>query len=141
MTKSMIDTAYDIVSKSDGPVEFGELLRQVGQELGIEDEEVLTKKAGGFYTDLTLDGRLVICANNHWDLKKRHRSAEYRLDMSEIYSADESDHDDNEENPSELGDENDEDKKSGETSEDDDEDEADQQQRSLNFENFSKSED
>lgn len=103
MTKSMIETAYDIVKGSNQPVPFSDLMIEIGKRLDISQEDLI-KRAGNFYTDLTLDGRFLIQANNSWDLRERHTSAEYLSGDMEIYTNQE------DENPEEetkgLGEEN-----------------------------------
>lgn len=117
MSISMIEDAYLIVSKSKKEIAFADLLRQVGEDLGITDQEELIKKAGSFYTDLSLDGRFVILPNNFWDLKTRHVSNIMQIEVSEVNTEDSDD-----EKVSELGEETDEDKKGEYTSDDDDDD-------------------
>ena len=131
MAQSMIDTAFEIIEEK-GKISFTELLVQVGEKLGIANEEELLKRAGSFYTDLTLDGRLIILPNNVWDLKSRHASADYHIDMNEVYTTEENG--DDEDVAVELGQETEEDKQSIETSTDDDDDSADLTRRKLNEE-------
>ena len=132
MAQSMIDTAYEIIEEAGKAIPFNNLLVAVGNALGIDDEEELLKRAGFFYTDLTLDGRLIILPNNFWDLKSRHASSDYHIDMNEVYTTEESE--DDEGAAVELGQETEEDKKNIETSTDDDDDSADITRRKLNEE-------
>ena len=48
-----------------------------------------------FYTNITLDGRLITVGENHWDLRSRHKFDEVHIDMNDIYA------DEEEENPEE----------------------------------------
>lgn len=107
MSKSMIDIAYSIVEEKSEALSFSGLLREVGDRLGLTDEEAIDR-AGTFYTDLTMDGRFVILPNNFWDLKKRHCSADFHIDMNAVYS--EVDEGDEEIGASELGEETEEEK-------------------------------
>lgn len=109
--KSLINTAYDVLTQkyaAEGaaftPIAFGELLTQVGAELGMESEEQLLKIASRFYTDLTLDGRFVIKENNTWSLREHEKFADVHIDMNDVYGdrknkeeGDEDDDDDNRE--------------------------------------------
>ena len=129
MTRSMIEIAQEIVDKKGEAISFPELLKAVGERLGITDEETLMGKAGSFYTDLTMDGRFVILPNNFWDLKSRHVSSEFHIDMNAVYS--ESDEEDQESGTTELGEETEEEKKDLEevTDESDDLDDKLQERR------------
>ena len=85
MSKSLMDIAYDYVKDSAEPVPFVALWAHVCEEAGIS-EEVAQRKVGQFYTNLTLDGRLVVLKNNLIDLKARHASDEYIIDMKDAYT-------------------------------------------------------
>jgi len=84
-TKSMLDAAYEIMSKSKKETTFTDLYDAIGQELAMSDDE---KKAriGSFYTDLTLDGRFVALTDNVWDLRARHTYDKVHIDVNDVYS-------------------------------------------------------
>lgn len=84
MAKSLLDIAYDYIEKSPESVSFAELWAHVCKEAGL-DEKAAEAKVGQFYTNLTLDGRIVILKNNRVDLKKRHMYEEYHIDMKDAY--------------------------------------------------------
>lgn len=114
-SKSMIDTAYDVVSGGDKEMTFSDILLAVGKKLGLTEDE-LVKKAGNFYTDLSLDGRFVTLGDNLWDLRSRHKYEQVHIDMNDVYSEED-------EKVSELGEEgDDEEKKPIEPGDDDDDD-------------------
>lgn len=89
--KSLVDSAYGVLTErysKNGksiPMRFADLLNEVGDELGIENEEELSKIASRFYTDLTLDGRFVIKENNTWVLREHEKYADVHIDMNAIY--------------------------------------------------------
>ena len=92
MSKSLIDIAYDYVEASNKPVPFSALWAYVCKEAGLSDE-LAQRKVGQFYTNLTLDGRLVILKDNLIDLKSRHESEDYVIDMKDAYTEAEIDDD------------------------------------------------
>ena len=85
MPKSLLDIAYDYVKASKEPVPFMTLWEYVCKEAGIE-AEAAKSKVGQFYTNLTLDGRLVVLKDNQVDLKTRHASKDYIIDMKDAYT-------------------------------------------------------
>lgn len=117
MSKSFIGEAYSIILSSKKEIAFADLLQKVGANLGITDEEELIKKAGAFYTDLSLDGRFVVFPGNFWDLKSRHVSNLSHLEVNEVNTDDSDD-----EKVPELGEATDEEKKIDYDSDDSDDD-------------------
>lgn len=85
MPKSLLDIAYDFIKANNEPVPFATLWEHVCKEANI-DSESAKAKVGQFYTNLTLDGRLVVLKNNLIDLKTRHESKEYIIDMKDAYT-------------------------------------------------------
>ena len=85
MPKSLLDIAYEYVKASGEPVPFATLWEYVCKEAGIEEDAAKTK-VGQFYTNLTLDARLVVLKNNLIDLKTRHESKDYIIDMKDAYT-------------------------------------------------------
>ena len=92
---SMLDVAFEQLSKSKDPLSFGDLFIAVAKALNMTDEE---KKArmGRFYTDLSIDGRFVAFTDNTWDLRSRHTYDKVHIDVNDVYSEvdEESDKDD-----------------------------------------------
>jgi DNA-directed RNA polymerase subunit delta len=84
-TKSMLDVAYELMSKSKKETTFGELYDQIAKILTMNDDE---KKShlGEFYTELTLDGRFVALTDNGWDLRARHTYDKVHIDVNDVYS-------------------------------------------------------
>lgn len=80
--KSMRDVAFDLLQNKKKPVTFKKLWEEVSQIMGFS-AEVANQEIGNFYTQLSLDGRLVMLPENTWDLRNRHP-----FDMNVIYSFD-----------------------------------------------------
>ena len=85
MSKSLIEIAYEFVSKSKTPVHFDDIWNHVKKEAGLSEEEA-NKRVSRFYTNLMLDGRFVTLGENQWDLRVRHKYESVHIDMSEVYS-------------------------------------------------------
>ena len=133
MAKSLLDLAYDYVSRSKGQVAFKDLWAYVVSEAGL-DEETAAKKVSSFYTNLLLDGRFVTLGENRWDLSSRHtfdvvhKDKEMKLaysaeDMEEEEDEAEEDEEEKEYNKvfEEPSEENDEDSEEEESEEEDEE--------------------
>ena len=82
--KSMVNVAYEVMSKKKKAVEFLKLYDEISQNLGF-DEETRAKNISNFYTQLILDGRFVTLGENTWDLRSRHTFDKVHIDMNEIY--------------------------------------------------------
>jgi DNA-directed RNA polymerase subunit delta len=84
-TISMLEEAYTIMSASKTAMDFKDLYDKVAAALEMSDDE---KKAriGGFYTELTLDGRFVALTDNSWDLRARHTYDKVHIDVNDVYS-------------------------------------------------------
>ena len=85
MQKSLIEFAYEFVSKQKGPVAFKKIWEYVKKEAGLSEEEAL-KKGGQFFTNLSLDGRFVALSGNEWDLRERQSFDKVHIDMKDVYS-------------------------------------------------------
>ena len=83
MKKSMTETAYDILSKSEGPQSFIELWSSVVRDMGLTPSQA-DNQIAQFYTDLSMDGRFFSLAGNRWDLKSRYSSAESTVDTDSL---------------------------------------------------------
>jgi len=96
MSKSLIEFAYEFVSKSEGSVNFTEIWNYVKEQSGLSEEEA-SKRAGQFFTNMMLDGRFVTLGENEWDLRQRHTFDKVHIDMKDVYSDVQTSDDDNEE--------------------------------------------
>ncbi|MCQ2815040.1 MAG: DNA-directed RNA polymerase subunit delta [Bacilli bacterium] len=85
MSKSLIEFAYDFLSKSKKEVTFEALWAYVKKESGLSDEEAM-QRVGRFYSNLMLDGRFVTLGENIWDLRVRHTFDKVHIDMRDVYS-------------------------------------------------------
>ena len=96
MPKSLLDHAYDFVSKSKEPVSFQEIWKYVVEQAGL-DEETAARRVSSFYTNILLDGRFVTLGDNNWDLRVRQTFDKVHIDMKDVYSDVEENDDDEEE--------------------------------------------
>ena len=85
MSKSLIEHAYDFVSKHKDSVNFKDIWEYVVKEAGLS-EEVANKKVGQFFTNMMLDGRFITLGENEWDLRERHVFDKVHIDMRDVYS-------------------------------------------------------
>lgn len=95
---SMTDVAYDIMKDMKEPVGFYDLWEQVSALKGFDDEQK-DQNESTFYTNITLDGRMITVGENRWDLRSRHKFEDVHIDMNDVYadedtSEDEDDGDD-----------------------------------------------
>ena len=96
MSKSLIEHAYELIAKNNGPVNFKEIWAYVKEQSGMSEEEAM-KKAGQFFTNMMLDGRFVTLGENEWDLRERHTFDKVHIDMRDVYSDVQTSDDDREE--------------------------------------------
>ena len=96
MSKSLIEIAYEFVSKQKEPVNFAKIWEYVKKESGLSEEDA-NKKAGQFFTNMMLDGRFVTLGENEWDLRERHTFDKVHIDMKDVYSDVQTSDDDSEE--------------------------------------------
>lgn len=109
---SMLDIAFDFISKSEGEVQFQALWQEVITVSNFSEEEA-KNKLPKFYSSLMIDGRFVTLGENTWDLRSRHKYEKVHIDMGDVYRASEEEdtHDDDdddilvEENEKEVSDE------------------------------------
>ena len=85
---SMVDIAVDVMLEKKAPVNFYDLYEEIAAKKEYNEEEKARFKSL-FYTDLTLDGRLITVGENYWDLRSRHKFEEVHIDMNDIYADDE----------------------------------------------------
>ncbi len=84
MAKSLIEYAYEFVSKSKDPVNFADIWAYVKAESGLSEKDA-NAKAGQFFTNILLDGRFVTLGENEWDLRERHTFDKVHIDMKDVY--------------------------------------------------------
>ncbi|MGI6378145.1 DNA-directed RNA polymerase subunit delta [bacterium] len=101
--KSMIQIAYEILKKKKKPLAFNKLWEEVCKAAKIE-KSAIEELISSFYTDLTLDGRIVTLGENVWDLRERNTYDKVHIDMNEVYAIDEEEEKD-EDDEKELGEE------------------------------------
>lgn len=87
---SMVDVAFELMSKKKSEVNFFKLWEEVCQMKKF-DEQQQADKESLFYTNITLDGRFITVGENAWDLRSRHKFSDVHIDMNDIYSDDEED--------------------------------------------------
>ena len=87
--KSLVEFAYDVLSKEKNSIAFRELIEKIAALAGVDlnKPEVRTMMSK-LYTQLTLDGRFVTLKDNTWDLRSRHKFSEVHIDMKDAYSED-----------------------------------------------------
>jgi len=100
MEKSLIELAYEFVSKQNGQVSFAKIWEFVKKEANLTDEQA-AKKAGQFFTNMMLDGRFVTLGENEWDLRVRQTFDKVHIDMKDVYSDVEASDDDSEDSEEE----------------------------------------
>ena len=82
---SMVDVAFDLMTKKKKPVDFYKLWQEVSEIKGFNQEDK-DENESLFYTNITLDGRFITVGENRWDLRSRHKFDEVHIDMNDIYS-------------------------------------------------------
>ncbi len=90
MKKSMIETAFAVLSDQKGAMPFIDLWNQVAKEMGFNDSQK-DDNIAQFYSDLSLDGRFANLKGNSWDLRKRQSVANTIIDTDSISVEDEED--------------------------------------------------
>lgn len=81
---SMIDIALELLEKSDKALSFNELWTKVA-ELKNYDEVQKDTHISQFYTNLSLEGKIINVGENTWDLRDRHEFKEVHPDMNDYY--------------------------------------------------------
>ena len=93
MKKSMIETAYQVLSSHGNSMPFVQLWTEVSQEMGFNERQ-FEDNIAHFYTDLSMDGRFMNMAGNTWDLRTRHKYSECVTDTDSIAIDEDEDEDD-----------------------------------------------
>ncbi len=90
MKKSMIDLAYDVLSKENKTMTFLELWQIVSKEMGFTPSQC-DDNIAQFYSDLSIDGRFASLPGNTWDLRTRQSTANTIVDTDALSVEDEED--------------------------------------------------
>ena len=85
LQRSMVEAAYELLSKKQGAQKFNKFWNEVSDSLSMSEEEK-EQNISRFYTKLTLDERFVLLEDNMWDLRERQSFDKVHIDMNEIYS-------------------------------------------------------
>ena len=85
LQKAMVEVAYELLSKKQGPQKFNKFWDEVSDLLSMSEEEK-DQSISRFYTKLTLDERFVLLEDNTWDLRERQSFDRVHIDMNDIYS-------------------------------------------------------
>ena len=85
---SMVDVAFDLMTKKKKPVDFYKLWQEVSEIKGFNQEDK-DENESLFYTNITLDGRFITVGENRWDLRSRRKFDEVHIDMNDIYAEEE----------------------------------------------------
>ena len=85
LQKAMVEVAYELLLKKQGPQKFNKFWNEVSDLLSMSEEE-REQKISTFYTKLTLDERFVLLEDNMWDLRERQSFDKVHIDMNDIYS-------------------------------------------------------
>lgn len=101
MKKSMIETAYQVLSDQNHPMPFIELWDQVAKEMGFNKTQH-DDNIAQFYSDLSMDARFTNLKGNLWDLRKRQTHANSVVDTDSLTVDDEDDVPEFDESPIEI---------------------------------------
>lgn len=82
-TKSMVNVAYELMSKKKKAVTFLKLWEDVATMMGFTQQQEEDNIAQ-FYSDISLDERFVCVGDNKWDLRSRHTFNEVVVDTDEL---------------------------------------------------------
>ena len=66
MYLSMVDVAYNLMTKKKKEVDFAKLYQEVSEIKGFTEQEA-EDRMSVFYTDITLDGRFITLGEKRWD--------------------------------------------------------------------------
>ena len=82
--RSMVDVAYELMSKKKKAVNFYKLWQEVSEVKGFDEEEK-DEKESLFYTNITLDGRFItVGENNCCDVTRRRCEKSRRIFTTRI---------------------------------------------------------
>ena len=82
---SMVDVAYSILKNEGSILSFTELFDKVAEKLELTESEK-NDRISSFYTDISLDGRLVNVKDNKWDLRINQKYENVHMDINDVYA-------------------------------------------------------
>lgn len=97
MKRSMLDIAFELLSKKKKPTPFLKLWEEISQIEGLTQAQQ-DDRIAQFFSDLCLDNRFVNMGENKWDLRSRHTFSEVVIDTDEIMVDENDDEEFDEEN-------------------------------------------
>jgi DNA-directed RNA polymerase subunit delta len=130
---SLLEVAVKIVEEKNAPINIYELIQEVLNRKGLEDDEKKSL-AARLYVDITTSSKFVYMGEDNWDLKLNQPLEQFEKDGSAFNTADYVDEDDEDEDIDDYEDslsldeedeESDEDDEESTEDEDEDEDEFD----------------
>lgn len=83
--ESMVDVAYSILKNERTILSFTELFDKVAEKLELTESEK-NDRISSFYTDISLDGRLVNVKDNKWDLRVNQKYENVHMDINDVYA-------------------------------------------------------
>ena len=83
--ESMVDVAYSILKNEGSILSFTELFDKVAEKLELTESEK-NDRISSFYTDISLDGRLVNVKDNKWDLRVNQKYENVHMDINDVYA-------------------------------------------------------
>ena len=83
--ESMVDVAYSILKSERTILSFTELFNKVAEKLKLTESEK-NDRISSFYTDISLDGRLVNVKDNKWDLRVNQKYENVHMDINDVYA-------------------------------------------------------
>ena len=83
--ESMVDVAYSILKNEGSILSFTELFDKVAEKLELTESEK-NDRISSFYTDISLDGRLVNVKDNKWDLRINQKYENVHMDINDVYA-------------------------------------------------------
>ena len=81
----MVDVAYSILKNEGSILSFTELFDKVAEKLELTESEK-NDRISSFYTDISLDGRLVNVKDNKWDLRVNQKYENVHMDINDVYA-------------------------------------------------------
>ena len=83
--ESMVAVAYSILKNEGSILSFTELFDKVAEKLELTESEK-NDRISSFYTDISLDGRLVNVKDNKWDLRVNQKYENVHMDINDVYA-------------------------------------------------------
>ena len=83
--ESMVDVAKKKKKNEGSILSFTELFDKVAEKLELTESEK-NDRISSFYTDISLDGRLVNVKDNKWDLRVNQKYENVHMDINDVYA-------------------------------------------------------